>query len=229
MLSDTQVDRYSRQIILPEVGGRGQEKLLASTLMLVESEETSILPAYLAAAGVGRLVLWRPGPPSACELPADMSDLNGDCAVEIRTEPASREACESLIAETNPIAVVMVDEHVEFAHQMNLACVGTGTPLIWGGTMDATAYLTVFDARGSPGCRACAVPFFASGGDSVLRQLANAALAGQLGSEAIRCVLGAGSSLAGRVLCIDVENATVTSTFFQSNPDCTVCGRGRPS
>jgi len=229
MLSDTQIDRYSRQIILPEVGGRGQEKLLASTLVLVESEETSILPAYLAAAGVGRLVIWRPGSSSARELPADMSDLNADSAVEIRTEPSSREACESLIAETNPIAVVVVDEHVEFAHQMNLACIATGTPLIWGGTMGATAYLTVFDARVSPGCRACAVPFFASDGDSVLRQLANATLAGQLASEAIKCALGTGSSLAGRVLCIDIENATVTSTSFQSNPDCIVCGRGRRS
>lgn len=229
MLSDTQVDRYSRQIILPEVGGRGQEKLLASTLLLVQSEQTSILSAYLAAAGVGRLIIWRPGSSSACDLPADLSDLNADCAVEIRTDAASREACERLIAETNPMAVVVVEEHVDLAQQINLACAAIGTPLIWGGTTDSTAHLTVFDARATPGCRACAVPFFTSGGDSVLRQLANATLAGQLASEAIKCVLGAGSSLTGRVLSVDIESSTVTTASFASNPNCTACRPERPS
>ena len=55
MLSDAQVERYSRQIILPEVGARGQEKLLSATIALVDAvDRDSVLPLYLAAAGIGR-------------------------------------------------------------------------------------------------------------------------------------------------------------------------------
>jgi adenylyltransferase/sulfurtransferase len=226
MLSDIQIDRYSRQIILPEVGGRGQQKLLSSTLALLATDETSILPAYLAAAGVGRLVIWNPGAQTTSEALQDISDLNPDCALESRAEPVSRLNCESLIAESNPVAVVIMEEHAQAAELMNAACAATATPLVWGGTMGAKAYLTVFDPRQSPGCRACAVPFFESGGDSVLRRLANAALGGQLAAEAIKSVLGNSSSIAGRVLCLDVEAATVTSAAFAPNMVCAVCSRG---
>src|SRR5512147_212826 len=107
MLNDTQIDRYSRQIILPEVGARGQEKLLSATLAVVDTAGSrSIVPLYLAAAGIGRLQLWRSEAVSFNESVHDFSDLNPDCAVEVRKQPVSRSSWETLVAGTNPAAVI---------------------------------------------------------------------------------------------------------------------------
>ena len=76
MLTDLQIERYSRQIIMPEVGGRGQERLLASTIVMQGSGHLAITAGlYLAAAGVGCLRV-------EAAVAAAAADLNPDCRLE---------------------------------------------------------------------------------------------------------------------------------------------------
>lgn len=84
-LSDTQVERYSRQIILPEIGGRGQERLLQSALALTNAQEPCVAAArYLVAAGVGRVVLQGEASALLDELRENNPDLRaGDGAVDL--------------------------------------------------------------------------------------------------------------------------------------------------
>jgi adenylyltransferase/sulfurtransferase len=225
MLTDTQVERYSRQIILPAVGGRGQEKLLASTLAVVDTaDRQSILARYLAAAGVGRLILWRPGTGDPAE---DIASLNSDCAVEHFTEPEPG-TIDSLIALNDPVAVVLLEESADLAEAVVAACVRTRTPLIWGRVVGAVAYLAVFDRQRHRGCRACALPFdMIAADEGPLDLVAAGILATQLALEALKLALGGSASLAGRSLRFDAGAATVESIAFASTPACALCDRGQ--
>src|SRR5215813_487597 len=72
MLTDQQLERYSRQVLLPEVGGRGQERLLASTVTLAgDDEAAAVTGSLLGRAGVGRLILVGAGP--------SLPELSPDC------------------------------------------------------------------------------------------------------------------------------------------------------
>lgn len=83
MLSDPQIERYSRQILISEIGGRGQERLLASRVAIVGDDPVvPLVGAYLAAAGIGSLSVPHP-------LVSELSSLNPDCRVaEIATGDA---------------------------------------------------------------------------------------------------------------------------------------------
>ena len=90
VLSDEQIERYSRQIILPEVGGRGQERLLSATVTLV-GETEDLVPAlnYLAGAGIGRIVIYPCGDhASQSRLAALMRELNPDVTIELDAQHA---------------------------------------------------------------------------------------------------------------------------------------------
>jgi hypothetical protein len=81
-LTDAQIDRYSRQIIVPRVGGRAQERILAARIVFAaESPELEPALAYLAGAGVGRIELEGPRASRVDQLCAAMRSLNPDCTV----------------------------------------------------------------------------------------------------------------------------------------------------
>lgn len=94
MLTDPQIERYSRQIILPEVGGRGQERLLAARLIVL-AELDDLTPAlnYLVGAGVGSIHLDSPaGSQALHQVASEMTELNPDVrVVTAATESASDE------------------------------------------------------------------------------------------------------------------------------------------
>jgi hypothetical protein len=79
MLTDRQIERYSRQIVVPEFGARGQERLLASRLQIIASPDCFALPAaYLASAGFGAISIAIPAAPAKLDF---LTALNSDCAV----------------------------------------------------------------------------------------------------------------------------------------------------
>ena len=87
VLTDTQIERYSRQIIVPGVGGHAQERLLASRVAIVAAPaDASGAVAYLAGAGVGRIVVHPVGDGAPYRaLVERIGDLNPDVSVEIAT------------------------------------------------------------------------------------------------------------------------------------------------
>lgn len=94
MLDDTDIDRYSRQILLPEIGGKGQLRLRQSSVVVIGEEAAAIAALYLAAAGIGRVATRLSAaathglPPHALsELPAASDDEALRCAVAIVTWP----------------------------------------------------------------------------------------------------------------------------------------------
>jgi hypothetical protein len=91
-LTEAQIDRYSRQIIVPHVGGRGQERLLAARILLVGDARDIEAPlAYLVGAGVGAIVVRLSGEQSAfAGKISEMRELNPDVAVTIANESQDR-------------------------------------------------------------------------------------------------------------------------------------------
>jgi molybdopterin/thiamine biosynthesis adenylyltransferase len=89
LLTDEQIERYSRQIILPEVGGRGQERLLAANLtLLAEAEDLTPALNYLAGAGIGTIRLDCPASGGVDRLAAQAMELNPDVRVEVADHQA---------------------------------------------------------------------------------------------------------------------------------------------
>ena len=136
MLSDQQIERYSRQIILPQWGGRGQETLLAASIAIVGSDAISTAAAmYLAGAGVGRLALSAPAPLSA------LDGLNPDCrttALPTLLTPAAAD-------EVARCDVVLVCGAASGTWQtLNAACIAQRTPLVWGETAGSRGLVAVF-------------------------------------------------------------------------------------
>ena len=99
-LTDNQIERYSRQIIVPGVGGRAQELLLASRLALIaEPADAASALAYLAGAGVGRIVVHPVGDSASySEIIERMRDLNSDVRIGVASNEPSEEPCGLMLA-----------------------------------------------------------------------------------------------------------------------------------
>lgn len=177
LLSDEQIDRYSRQIILPEVGGRGQQRLLAAHVAVAGAAAgVEWAAVYLAAAGVGRLTVA-----GGRDLAARLGDLNAD----VRVIAAAGDGALA------PDVAVLAAAGGE-------ALAGLGrVPLVAFGAGGVTVARP--DDAGSP-CAACAVDL-AGGAD--LPPTAVAAAATVACTEALKLVLGIGVSLAGRLWRLD--------------------------
>ena len=119
MLTDAQIDRYSRQIILPEVGGVGQERLLAAQMTLL-AEADDLTPAlnYLAGAGVGAIHLDCPGDAGRLDLLiAQMAQLNPEVRLGTSAAQAGHHATLLVLAASNRIidAARQINENAAYA------------------------------------------------------------------------------------------------------------------
>lgn len=145
MLTDAQIDRYSRQIILPEVGGVGQERLLAARVrILAETGDLSPALQYLTGAGIGTIRLDCPdGPGRVGELIAAAAELNPD----VRLEPAG-DSC-------GEVALVLAGSHrvIEAARRLNQAA---ACPQAVFARLGPPYLIAVLTSR--PPCLACAAP-----------------------------------------------------------------------
>jgi adenylyltransferase/sulfurtransferase len=145
LLTDEQIERYSRQIILPEVGGRGQERLLAANLTLM-AEVEDLTPAlnYLAGAGIGTIGLDCPASGGAGDrLAAQAMELNPDVRVEVADHQVRDGETLLVLAGT--------DRVVEAARRVNLTA--AKHPMIFARL--AEPYLIAV-LPGHPPCLACA-------------------------------------------------------------------------
>lgn len=247
-LNFEEIQRYSRHLLMPEVGLAGQEKLKAASVLVVGVGGLGSPAAqYLAAAGVGRLGLVDYDVVSVSNLQRQV--LYGQATLGERKVLAAQRRLQDL----NPaIEIRAYDEPFTSANAMRIAsgydllldgtdnfptryltsdlCVRLGIPNIYGSIFRFDGQVSVFDARIGP-CYRClfpeppppgSVPSCAEGG--VL-----GVLPGVVGSlqaaEALKLLLGIGESLAGWLLLVNALDMSFERIRLRKNPACAVCSR----
>jgi adenylyltransferase/sulfurtransferase len=246
-LSHAEILRYSRHLLIPEVGLEGQRKLKAASVLVIGTGGLgSPVALYLAAAGIGRIglvdydvvdfsnlqrqvihgesTLGRLKVESARER---MLDLNPQIQVDIYNEPFISENA-FRIAEPYDIIIDGTD-NFPTRYLTNDLAVLTAKPNVYGSIFRFDGQVSVFNAAGGP-CYRCIfpeppppglVPSCAEGGVLGI-------LPGTIGTlqatETIKLILGIGESLSGRLLLYNALDLTFDFVRLRKNPSCKVCG-----
>lgn len=244
--SEEQIRRYARHIILPEVGGKGQRRLLASRVLVLGAGGLgSPVAMYLAAAGVGTLGivdfdrveisnlqrqiihggrdLGRPKAQSAAETAAD---LNPDVRVVPYDVRLTSENALAIISDYD--VVVDASDNFPTRYLANDACVLAGKPLVHGSIYRFDGQATVF--MPGQGCYRCLFP--APPPPGTVPSCAEAGVLGVLpgvigtiqATETIKVLLGIGRTLASRLLVFDALAMEFREVQLRRNPACPVCG-----
>jgi len=248
-LDDAQLLRYSRHILLNEIGVEGQEALLASHALVIGAGGLgSPVALYLGSAGVGRITvvdhdvvdetnlqrqiahnLARVGRPKAESIREAITAINPDVQVTPVVQRADEALLDTLIAQAD----VVLDCTDNFAtrHAINRACVKHRRPLVSGAAIRMDGQLSVFDTR-SPGnpCYACVFPETAGLEETRCATMGVfAPLVGIVGSmqaaEALKLLTGLGSRLTGQLLMLDGRDLAFHQITVPQNPQCAVCGQ----
>jgi sulfur-carrier protein adenylyltransferase/sulfurtransferase len=246
-LNKDELARYSRHLILPEVGEEGQRKLKAARVLCVGAGGLgSPLALYLAAAGVGTLGLVDFDVVDASNLQrqiihstADIGRKKLDSAAE-KLEALNPELKiikhDTLLSSANALDIlkdydVIADGTDNFPtrYLVNDACVLLGKPNAYGSIFRFEGQASVFAVENGP-CYRCLypeppppglVPSCAEGGVlGILPGLVGVIQA----TETIKLILGKGSPLVGRLLLVDALNMRFRELKLRKNPDCPVCG-----
>jgi molybdopterin/thiamine biosynthesis adenylyltransferase/rhodanese-related sulfurtransferase/molybdopterin converting factor small subunit len=246
-LGSDSVRRYSRHLLLPEVGLRGQRRLRESKVLLVGAGGLGA-PAglYLAAAGVGeiglvdfdrvdlsnlqRQVLYGTrdvGRPKLEAAKERLTDLNPEVVVRTFEEHLDRDNARRILSGYD--VVVDGTDNFPTRYLVNDACVLLGKPNVYGSVYRFEGQASVFDARRGP-CYRCLypeppppglVPSCAEGG--VLGVLPG--LVGMVQAiETLKRLLEIGDGLTGRLLLIDALEMRFRELKIDKNPDCPICG-----
>ena len=248
-------ERYSRHLLLPEVGVEGQRRLEGSRVLMIGAGGLGSPAAfYLAAAGVGHLRIAdddvvdrsnlqrqilhteaRIGEPKVASAQATLGALNPRTQVEAVQARVTSDNIERLL---DGVDVVLDGaDNFQVRYLLNDACVKLGIPLVYGAVQRFEGQVSVFDAgrhRGELPCYRCLFP------EPPPPEFApNCAEAGVLGvlpgvigllqaTEVVKLLLGIGDSLAGRLLQCDALSMRFRETRLRHDPDCAVCAVGRP-
>jgi molybdopterin/thiamine biosynthesis adenylyltransferase/rhodanese-related sulfurtransferase len=247
-LSPEQRSRYSRHLLIPEVGEEGQQRLLDARVLLVGAGGLgSPASLYLAAAGVGTLGIVdadvvdesnlqrqivhatdRLGEPKVQSAKRTLEGLNPDVRVKTFEERLTSENVERILAEGWDVIVDGAD-NFPTRYLVNDASVWHDIPVVHGSIFRFEGQVTVFSPGEGP-CYRCLfpqppppelAPSCAEGG--VL-----GVLPGIIGSlqanEVLKLVIGRGDSLVGRLLLFDALGTTLDEVTVRRDPDCPVCG-----
>ena len=247
MLSNEEVARYSRHLIMPEVGMTGQRKLKAASVLMIGTGGLGApLGMYLAAAGVGRLGLVDfdvvdasnlqrqiihgtkdVGRPKIASARDRIEDINPH--VEIETHDTKLTSANALNLFVNYDVIVDGTDNFPTRYLVNDACVLTGKPNVYGSIFRFEGQASVFWADRGP-CYRCLypeppppglVPSCAEGGVlGVLPGIIGAIQA----NETIKIILGAPDILVNRLLLFDAWRMRFRELKLRKNPDCPVCG-----
>ena len=248
VLSPAQRARYSRHILIPEVGEEGQQKLLDARVLLIGAGGLgSPSSLYLAAAGVGTLGIVDAdvvddsnlqrqivhstktlGEPKVLSAKRTIEGLNPDVTVIPYEERLTSENVERILADGWDVIVDGAD-NFPTRYLVNDASVWHDIPVVHGSIYRFEGQVTVFHPHAGP-CYRCLypappppelAPSCAEGG--VLGVLPG--IVGSLqASEALKLILGAGDTLTGRLLLFDALHTTFDEVAVKKDPSCPVCG-----
>jgi molybdopterin/thiamine biosynthesis adenylyltransferase len=250
-MDDTQLLRYSRHILLNELGFDGQEKLLGSHALVIGAGGLgSPVALYLGSAGVGRITvvdhdevdatnlqrqiahtLDRVGQFKAESVRTAIAQINPDVTVHAVTQRADQALLNKLV----PLADVVIDccDNFETRQAVNLACVTHRKPLVSGAAIRMDGQVSVFDStQADAPCYACIFPPEQLPEETRCATMGVfAPLVGIIGTvqaaEALKILSGMGSHMAGRLLMLDGRELSWTDIRMQRNPDCPVCASAR--
>ena len=250
-MDDRQLLRYSRHLLLDDIGIEGQQRLLDSHALIVGAGGLgSPVALYLASAGVGQITLVdddtvdltnlqrqimhaeaRVGQPKVASAEAAIGALNP--GVRVRT--VAQRADEAQLTELAAAADIVLDCTDNFATRqaLNRACVATGRPLVSGAAIGFDGQISVYDPRraASP-CYACVFPPTQAVEEARCATMGVfAPLVGIIGtlqaSEALKLLCGIGEPLVGRLLMLDARRTEWTELRVPRQADCPVCSATR--
>jgi len=246
-LTQDEVFRYARHLTIPEVGVSGQRKLKAASVLVVGTGGLgSAISLYLAAAGVGHLGLVdfdlvdssnlqrqvihdteHIGKPKVESARQRMLGLNPYIQVDAYPTPFMPENAEKLAADYE----IIIDgtDNLPARYLINDLCVLTGKPFIYGAVYQFEGQASIFDASAGP-CYRCIFrePPPADAMPSGVQMGVFGTLPGTIGTiqatEAIKWIVGAGETLAGKLLLYDALSMTFQKLDICKDPHCRVCG-----
>jgi molybdopterin/thiamine biosynthesis adenylyltransferase/rhodanese-related sulfurtransferase len=247
MLSASELSRYGRQILLPEVGVAGQERLRAARVLVVGAGGLGSPAAlYLAAAGVGTLGLMdsdrvelsnlhrqvlhgtadvdRAKTVSAGET---LGALNPHVTVRQHSERLSAQNAERILGEYD--LVVDGSDNYSTRYAVNDACVHLDLPWVYASVERFSGQISFFPGGAGP-CYRCLYPDAPQPGTTASCDEIGVlgVLPGIMGtmqaSEALKWLLGVGEPLIGKLVTFDVRTVELRTVAYDRNPACTVCG-----
>lgn len=247
-MNDQQLLRYSRHILLDQIGIEGQQQLLSAHVLVIGAGGLGSPAAlYLASAGVGcisivdddevdltnlqRQILHtteRVGQDKVASAQVALQQINPEIEVRAIKQRLQGEALDALIRTVD--VVLDCSDNFKTRHAVNRACVAAKVPLVSGAAISFDGQISVFDSRVSDApCYAC---LFAP--DQVFEEVqcstmgVFAPLVGIIGTmqaaEALKLIMGIGESLHARLLLLDAMRMEWTSIAVARNPVCSVCG-----
>lgn len=248
-LDDRQLLRYSRHVLLPEIGIEGQLRLMAARVLVVGAGGLGCPVAlYLGASGVGSLMLAdgdvvdlsnlqrqighhtdSVGINKADSLASSVRAINPD--VVVKPYPVALSGTELDAAVSAVDVVVDASDNFATRHAVNRACVAWGKPLVSGAAMGFSGQVAVFDTRhpDTP-CYHCLFPEQA--GEPELRCAEAGVLSPLVGivgamqaAETLKLLMGVGEPLSARLLLWDGLRAEARQVRVPRDPACTVCGK----
>jgi molybdopterin/thiamine biosynthesis adenylyltransferase len=253
-LTPPQLERYARHIMLREIGGPGQQKLLKAHIALVGLGALGGPAAlYLAAAGVGKLTLIDDDSVSLSDLQRQvlfttrdvgqpktdvgerrLAAINPELGIETHAVRLAPDNAERLLSGAN----VVIDGSDSFATRfaVNAACHALGLPLVSGAVGRWSAQLSVFKSgltRGKPAgerlpCYRCLVSETPETEETCAMVGVVGPLTGLVGArlalEAVKEITGAGQSMSGRLWLFDGLSGDARTVTLKADPACSVCG-----
>lgn len=247
-MDDNQLLRYSRHILLPQIGVEGQQRLMdAHALIIGAGGLGSPAALYLAASGIGHITICDGdtvdltnlqrqiahrtdaiGTNKAVSAQRTMAALNPEISVAAVASPMAGAELRRRVAEVD----VVLDASDNFAtrHAVNRACVSARKPLVSGAAVRFDGQVTVFDLRReeSP-CYHCLFP--EEGEPDEMRCAENGVFSPLVGivgtvqaAEAIKVLLGIGRTLNGRLLLLDALSMEWRAIGLARDPACPACG-----
>ncbi len=247
-MTDDELLRYSRHILLEELGVEGQARITAAHALVVGAGGLgSPVALFLASAGVGRITLVDPDVVDLTNLQRQIAhsmDRIGQAKVAsaraamgainplVAVEALALRADAALLDAQVPTCDVVLDctDNFKTRQAVNAACVRHGVPLVSGSAIRFDGQVSVFDAReGSTPCYACLFPPAQAPEEVRCATMGVfAPLVGIIGSlqaaEALKLLAGAGTSLAGRLLMLDALRMEWNEIRVPRQEGCPVCG-----
>jgi molybdopterin/thiamine biosynthesis adenylyltransferase len=247
-MDDAQLLRYSRHILLDEIGIEGQQRLLGARALVIGAGGLgSPVALYLGSAGVGRITLVdhdrvdltnlqrqiahnleRVGMAKAESARAAIAAINPDVQVEACVERADAASLDRWVAQCH--VVLDCSDNFKTRHAVNAACVRHRVPLVAGAAIRFDGQISVYDPRDPEcPCYACIFPpevAFEEVQCSTMGVFAP--LVGMIGAmqaaEALKLLAGIGESLAGRLQMVDGRTMQWSEVRLARQPHCGVCG-----